>query len=383
MDTLADTTVTTVEKVAPETAPAASSRHSESPARPPETAAAPADTPPKSGTGLLVTLFAFIALIALGLAGWQWYDTRERLAEIQLEFSERLSEIDAAGKEQGAPSKQLRDELLALQARISGYENRLSGLAGQQAALETHLRDLKQDRSGQLLAEVEQNIVFAARQLQLAGNVRGAISTLQSSDERLAESERFITLRKTLSRDLERLRALPQIDLPGMSMRLENAISALDTLPFAADARPSVSVPPAERNDAGVDAPLTSLEFWKNFGVYALHKARGLVRIQRIDGQETAPPLAPDQRLFLRENCKLRLLSARIALLSSNQTLFRRDVEQARHWIERYFNTGEKNVQAVLETLREFESAEIRIELPSLDETLSAIGNLKAGKENE
>ena len=308
MDTLADTTVTTVEKVAPETAPAASSRHSESPARPPETAAAPADTPPKSGTGLLVTLFAFIALIALGLAGWQWYDTRERLAEIQLEFSERLSEIDAAGKEQGAPSKQLRDELLALQARISGYENRLSGLAGQQAALETHLRDLKQDRSGQLLAEVEQNIVFAARQLQLAGNVRGAISTLQSSDERLAESERFITLRKTLSRDLERLRALPQIDLPGMSMR---------------------------------------------------------------------------QRLFLRENCKLRLLSARIALLSSNQTLFRRDVEQARHWIERYFNTGEKNVQAVLETLREFESAEIRIELPSLDETLSAIGNLKAGKENE
>jgi uroporphyrin-3 C-methyltransferase len=383
MDTLADTAV---KKVTPETTPAASPEHSESPAHPPEAVAAPASVPRKSGTGLPTTLFALIALVALGLAGWagwQWYETRERLAEIQLEFSERLSEIDVIGKEQSAPSKQLRDELLALQTRISSYENRLSGLAGQQTVLENLVRDLKQDQNVQLLAEIEQNIMFAARQLQLAGNVRGAISTLQSSDERLMDSERFIVLRKALSRDLERLRALPQIDLPGMSMRLENAVSALDTLPFADDARPSVSAPPAEQNDAGIDAPVASLEFWKNFGAYVLRKARGLVRIQRIDGREAAPPLAPDQRLFLRENCKLRLLSARIALLSSNQALFRRDVEQARNWIERYFNTGEKNVQTVLETLRQFESAEIGVELPSLDESLSSIADLRTGKESK
>ncbi|MFT3849367.1 MAG: uroporphyrinogen-III C-methyltransferase [Propionivibrio sp.] len=45
---------------------------------------------------------------------------------------------------------------------------------------------------------------------------------------------------------------------------------------------------------------------------------RSLVRIQRFDREEPAL-LSPGQAFFLRENLKLRLLNARLALLAHDQ----------------------------------------------------------------
>ena len=87
--------------------------------------------------------------------------------------------------------------------------------------------------------------------------------------------------------------------------------------------------------------------------------------------------LAPGQRFFLRENLKLRLLNARLALLARDQTTFRNDTKRAREWLENHFDQQDRAVQGAVASLRQLAAAEINIELPNLNESLVAVRSFK------
>src|SRR5262249_58264930 len=55
---------------------------------------------------------------------------------------------------------------------------------------------------------------------------------------------------------------------------------------------------------------------------------KGLVRVERLDASDRAL-IAPEGRVFLRENLKLRLLHARLALLQRDEAAFRGDLTPA------------------------------------------------------
>jgi uroporphyrin-3 C-methyltransferase len=322
-----------------------------------------------------------VAAIALALAGWQWLETRIKLADTQQELARRLSESDNVSKESRALAKQAQEQLASLQGKLGALEAKIAESQSQQATLESLYQDLARNRDEWALAEIEQSVTLAAQQLQLAGNVQGAMLALQTSDARLAGSNRpqFIILRKVLNRDLDRLRALPQVDVPGMSLRLENVIAAVDTLPLAIDARPRAE----GKSKAAVEtASVTTLDFWQHLGADFWDEVRSLVRIQRFDRDEPAL-LAPGQAFFLRENLKLRLLNARLALLARDQWTFRNEIKQSQLWVDRYFDARDKTVQTALGGLKQLSAAEISIELPTLNESLSAIKNFKLGKERK
>jgi uroporphyrin-3 C-methyltransferase len=107
-----------------------------------------------------------------------------------------------------------------------------------------------------------------------------------------------------------------------------------------------------------------------------------MIRIQRFDRDEPAL-LAPGQSFFLRENLKFRLLNARLALLARDQWSFRNEIRQILNWVDRYFDEREKSVQDVRFTLRQLSAAEINIELPNLNESLSALKGFKLGKDGK
>jgi len=182
-----------------------------------------------------------------------------------------------------------------------------------------------------------------------------------------------------LNRDLDRLRALPQVDLPGMNVRLENVIAAVDTLPLAVDVRPRDE---GKAKEAPPPAPASaaSFDFWQRLGLDFWHEVRSLVRIQRFDRDEPVL-LAPGQAFFLRENLKLRLLNARLALLSRDQGTFRNELKYAQAWIERYFDARDKAAQTALGALKQLSASEISIDLPTLNDSLAAIKTFKLGKE--
>ncbi|MBA3996569.1 MAG: hypothetical protein C0489_03380 [Candidatus Accumulibacter sp.] len=325
--------------------------------------------------------WAIVAVVALGLAGWQWVETRLKLADTQQELARRLSESETAGKESRALANQAQEQVAALQGKFGALEAKVAESQSQQATLETLYQDLARNRDEWALAEIEQSVTLAAQQLQLAGNIGGAVLALQAADARLAGSSRpqFIGLRKVLNRDLDRLRALPQVDLPGMNVRLENVIAAVDTLPLAVDVRPRDE---GKAKEAPPPAPASaaSFDFWQRLGLDFWHEVRSLVRIQRFDRDEPVL-LAPGQAFFLRENLKLRLLNARLALLSRDQGTFRNELKYAQAWIERYFDARDKAAQTALGALKQLSASEISIDLPTLNDSLAAIKTFKLGKE--
>lgn len=316
----------------------------------------------------------FVAVGVIGLAGWQWLDTRSRLADIQQEVAQRLAEAGDAGKDQRAALQAAMEDVANLQAKTAALEARLAEFQGQAVALQGVYQDVVRAREEGTLLEVEQAVTLAAQQLQLAGNVPTAVLALQAADAKLARLDRpqFLPLRKALAKDLDKLRALPLADVPGMSVKLEGALLAVDKLPLAMNQRP-----PAER-PAAVEAT-AGQPWWRRAGDSLWQEVKGLVRIQRFDRDEPVL-LAPGQAFLLRENLKLRLLNARLALLSRDQETFRSELKTAQEGLSRHFDGQDKTMQGTQATLKQLAASELNIEVPNLNDSLAALRSVRNGK---
>jgi len=107
---------------------------------------------------------------------------------------------------------------------------------------------------------------------------------------------------------------------------------------------------------------------------------KGLVRIEHSD-RVAAPLITPSQQYFLRENLRLRLLSARIALLARNDAAFKSDVKAAETWVRQYFDTRAKPVQTLIATLSQLAAVVMPAEMPELTQSQLAVRTLRATQE--
>lgn len=315
-----------------------------------------------------------VAVVALALAAWQWFETRQKLNDLQQEVSRKLSEFDTGNKEERGAQKQTREQIEALQAKLGAVEGRFSEFQAQTEALKALNQDIARGREEATLLEVEQAITLAGQQLQLAGNVPVAVLALQTADTRLARLDRpaYLPLRKAVAKDLERLNGLPFVDMPGISLRLEQLILGIDKLPLTAYGRP------VEKSEAQKTA--AAVPWWQRTGGEIWQELKGLVRIQRFDREDPAL-LAPGQGYFLRENLKLRLLNARLALFSRDQWTYRNELKVAQEWLGKHFDANDKAVLAAQSTLRQMTATEINVELPNLNDTQAALRSLRQGKD--
>ncbi len=321
---------------------------------------------------------AWVAIAALALMAWQWIDSRSRMAGLQEEVARRLASGDAAAGEARALARQNQEALAALQAKAGALEAKLAESQSQQAALDAMVQELTRNRDERLLAEVEQALNTAAQQLQLAGNVEAALIALQGADARLGAAGRaqFLPLRKVIAHDIERLKALPLADVPGIALRIEGVVRAVDTLPLAYEAKPRVE--PARETFV----PAATTGYWETLLGELWRELKSLIRVERLDRPNPAL-LSPTHAFFLRENLKLRLVNARLALLQRDGKSFRQDVQQAQAWIEQYFDTRAKPAQAALATLKQLAAADVSVALPSLQESLTTLRNVKIARERD
>ena len=318
-------------------------------------------------------LFAVAIVVVVAL----WVDTRMQVASLQQELARRLADGDSAVKDARTQARQSQEALAILQAKVGVLDAKLAETQSQAVALEAMYQELSSTRDERVLAEVEQAVAIAMQQLQFAGNVEAALSALQGADARLARSvqPQFLPARKLIARDIERLKATPGADITGLSLKIESVVAAVDSLPLAYAQRPI-----AEAVKPATPSKPASADYWRELGADLWREFRQMVRLERIDQADPAL-LAPHQSFFLRENLKLRLLNARLALLGHDQWTFRNELKQAQYWVDRYFDGREKSVQTVQGSLKQLASTEINIELPNLNESLSAIKNFTLGKE--
>lgn len=316
-----------------------------------------------------------LALAALLLAGWQWLETRQQLSETRVEVARRLADAEALSREDRGARGQLQEQIEGLQAKLGSVEGRLAEFENQGEALQTLFDEMARGREEATLLEVEQAITLAAQQLQLAGNVAVAALALQTADNRLARLDRpvYLPLRAALAKDLARLNSLPFVDVPGISLRLEEIIGAVDKFPLGALGRPAEALAPAAE-------PVVVRAWWQQAASDIWQELKGLIRIQRFD-QADQPLLAPGQSFFLRENLKLRLLNARLALLARDHGTFRNELKTAQAWLKRYFADDDKAVKAALTNLQQLLATDFSIALPTLNDSHAALRDLRSRKE--
>lgn len=320
---------------------------------------------------------ASIAIVgALVLAGaYGWYDARSRIGATQEELARRLRDIEADSREAKLLARQAQETMREAQAKIAVLDGKLAESQSQQLALESLYQELSRNRDEWALAEIEQVLTIAAQQLQLSSNVRAALLALQLAESRLARSDRpqFIPVRKAVARDIERLRALPAIDITGLSLKLDGLVAAVDGLPLAFDERTAEPKGPKAAK-AEPDG------FFHRFGAEMWGELKSLIRIRAMDAPEP-PLLAPSQAYFLRENLKLRLLNARLALAMRDEAGFREDVRVAQAWVNRYFDARAKPAGAFAAQLKQLGATSFTLELPTLSDSLEAVRSFKARRE--
>jgi uroporphyrin-3 C-methyltransferase/uroporphyrinogen III methyltransferase/synthase len=288
-------------------------------------------------------------------------------------------------------AREVSEQSKELQVKVGVLESRQQEAQSQQAALEQLYQDLSKNRDEWALSEIEQVLSTASQQLQLAGNVQGALIALGNADRSLSRSDKpqFITIRRAIALDTEKLKALPAVDLAGVALRLDNVIADVDTLPMLSDEKPALPAPPAPlrpkaRAKATPAAPAQPMalgermtETWRAWSREMWDDIRQLIRVRSVETPE-ALMLSPSESYFVRENLKLRLLNARLALLSRNESAFRDDLNTAQGMLLKYFDTRARATQAAQAGLRQVQANNLAIEMPTLADSLNAVRNYKA-----
>jgi uroporphyrin-III C-methyltransferase len=345
----------------------------------PDKPAVPA-TPP-SRKALVADVFAHISLTQLTLAVlviiflWQWLDGHRAISDMQQQLAGKIAEMDGNNKANQMLLTQSQDQSRDLFGKVATLESRYAESQNQRAALETLYNDLSVSRDETALAEVEQMLLIAGQQLQLSANVKAALIAMQSADARLQRMERpaFNGLRKAISQDMDKLRALPSVDISGINLQINSLIAAVDQLPLAyqqraANAAVAQAVPPKDETA------------WQKLLREIWQEVKQLVRVENT-GKDEIQLLPPNQEFFLRENLKLRLLSARLSLLSRDQDGFKQELKTAQLWTARYFDAKSNEGVRMSDGLKKLAASDIGFELPDISPSLQAVRNYRLTRE--
>jgi uroporphyrin-3 C-methyltransferase/uroporphyrinogen III methyltransferase/synthase len=353
--------------------------------------------PEGSSLGALLQKPQNLAILALAvLLALQTWSTHTRFNRLREDVARTLQKDNASNAETAQAVRDTQEAAKELQVKVGVLENRQTESQSQQAALEQMYQDISKNRDEWALSEIEQVLSTASQQLQLAGNVQGALIALQNADRSLSRSDKpqFITIRRAIARDIEKLKALPSVDQPGIALRLDNVIAQIDSLPLLSDEKPAEPIAPTRVSPPGVatsgaraagqpPAPANPglgrrvADTWRNWSHEMWDDIRQLIRVRTVDNPD-ALMLSPSESYFVRENLKLRLLNARLALLSRNEGTFRDDLNSAQQMLVKYFDTKARSTQAAQALLRQVQANNVTIDVPDLSESLNAVRNYKS-----
>ena len=382
MNDTATTTERGAESTAVSVAPA--------PAAPPE---APATSLSRRGAFIGAVLVGAAAVASLTLA----IHSQQRLKSLEQELVKRQQDSQGQVIEARAAAKQAQDVSHAAEAKVALLEARVAETALQRSQLEELIQQLSRSRDENVLADVDAAIRVAAQQSAITGSAEPLIGALRQAEERMARINlpRTERVRRAISRDIDRARAVALTDIASLAIKLDEAVRMTDELPLlsqperrgaaapasaASGARGAGAVPPGAGDGDGDNRYLTWLsDTWSTVSGRVWSEVRSLVRVTRIENPE-AVLVAPEQAWFLRENIKLRLLNARLALMSRQFDTAQSDLRDVQAALDRYFDRNSRRVASATELVKQVAGQARQMSLPRPDETLAAIAAAQAGR---
>jgi len=355
------------------------------PAAPPASPAPAPEQPRKASSPV-----AWLALLlVLGLAGAAaWYlpqlqrseeGLNKRIAEVESEIE---SSVGGERASMDAVSRELNDELQAglgeLRAEINQAESAVESseqrLSQAMLELESQLADQRaelarfgaNDRTSWLLAEAEYLLRLASQRLVMAGDAVAARALISSADGVLREIDDagLFDARAALAADLAAVRAVPTIDVEGIYLRLSALIEQADALVIfslrerEAEVEPEPASGWQERLRQGYTA--------------ALEKLSDYIIIRRRDVPMQAL-MDPQWEGLVRQNLRMLLEQAQVAVLSENAVLYRESLERARDWVAQFDESDPARASAMTREINQLASARVAVDMPDLSRSLRAL----------
>jgi uroporphyrin-3 C-methyltransferase len=340
-----------------------------------------------------VAFFAGVAIVALVFA-WR---ADQRVRDTERELVKRQQDSADRAAEATLLARQAQDGMRDATAKVALLEARLNEVALQRGQLEDLIQSVARSRDETLVADIESAMRAAIQQSSLIGSAEPIVATLKQSDERLAHANqpRLEPVRRAIARDLDRVKSASVADVASLSIKVDEVVRMIDELPLLsaaeprrdlgrtepARAAPAAAAPPAEAAssvdavDAWISRELNRAGRFLADNVWT--EIRSLVRITRID-QPEAMLIAPDQAFFLRENLKLRLLNARLAVLARQFGAAQSDLRWAQGAIERYFDRSSKRTQLAADQIRQVTLQLRQASIVRPDDTLAALASAGA-----
>jgi len=299
-----------------------------------------------NGTWLVV----LIVLMLLGLLGYQfgW----KNFQEFQARFTGLETAMQSARDDTTKQLKQFGENIDKVGERQSHLED----------GLDTYLAQNSHLRKDWLLAEAEYLIKLASHRLLLEQDVKTAIIAMEGANARLAEvgDPSLLKVRKQISKDIQKLKSVPTIDIAGISLTLSSLVQTVEKLPL------QVPDPDAIRQRIEERTPeKRQVENWKSFFVAIWNDLKNLVVIRK-HGTPVQPMLTTDQQFFLMQNLQLRLEQARLALLQGETGVYQERLQEIEKWIPLYFDTKHELTHSTIDTIAKLRKQDITPELPEL-----------------
>ena len=352
---------------------------------------APGQTSSNPSSALVFTLGG-IAVAALMGCGILW----QRVGNMQEQLARQSAQTGAQSVEARTLSKDAQDLARDSAARVSVMEARVGELSLQRNQLEELMQSMSRSRDENLVADIDSSIRLAQQQAELSGSLQPLEASLKSARKRVegAAQPRLAPVIRAIDLDLDKLSRMSVTDTNGVLSRIEDLARQVDDLalindmatPRKARARTAdqVSQPSTEAHtDVDPNTGPTQWVWWQGQGMRVWHAFTGgaadLVRVRRIDHPEAAL-IAPEQGYFLRENLKLKLLNARLALLSRQWEAARADLAGAGTALNKYFDTSNRRTQIAQAQLQQIQANLHSNERLQIDDTLTALATAAAGR---
>ncbi len=321
-----------------------------------------------------MAMLAVVAFAGLASSGMLW----QKLSTIQEQLARQSADAGSHAAEARALARQAQELARDVAARQAVQDTRLGEVALQRTQLEELMQSLSRSRDENLVVDIESGLRLAQQQAQLTLSAEPLLAALRTADQRLARAgePRLARIRSAIARDIDRIKSAAVADVPGILLRLDEVARQVDELPLANGVGTAAASRPVPRTG---QAPAPPPSWWNKLLAAVREEARSLVRVSRIDEPE-AMLVAPEQGFFLRENFKLKLMNARLALLARQVDAARADVGSAVQALNKYFDPSARRTQAVAQSLQQMQQQLRVVEVPRIDETLATLATAAAGR---
>jgi uroporphyrin-3 C-methyltransferase len=343
--------------------------------KPANSADSPASAAPAKGGALrvFVWLLLFILIGLLGAGGFYWQKNVYQ-ADLQT-LREQLNAVNGAQSEVGTALKASLDAVNAVAAaaaaEASSLGAKIDGTKKAQSDLQRSVTALYEKETQTsvdwVLAEAEYLILAATQRLALERDVQTALAALRAADQRLRSAEHpdLIPIREQILQDVTALEAVNLPDIEGLAIYLAKSIGQVDELPtkpIAEEVRPFSSVRASEYK----------AEDWRRLGYAIWTDLVELVEVKDADLPDSVL-FDPELRYFLRQNLKLELASARLAVLRRDRANLEASVTLINRLFEAYYDTSDASVANISSRLSEAQKLELTPTLPSITSSLDVI----------